>query len=75
MGVLYLDAFVGFFAKFPGHAQYYKPEDITALGETFVTGQDEVDLTSFIKRIVAVRASRSGTLQRRTDFQGIHRQN
>ena len=38
-GNLQLEAFANFFAAFPGLEQYYKMEDITALGEVFVIGQ------------------------------------
>ena len=71
MGVLHLDAFVKFFGEFPTHPSYYNLEDITALGETFVRGQDEVDLKAFSQRLTDCR--RAKNMQRGGGFEGIHR--
>ena len=68
-GNLQLEAFANFFAAFPGLEQYYKMEDITALGEVFVIGQGEVDLQQFLERLV--QCKRAKNMQRSQGFAGI----
>lgn len=57
--ILHLDAFVSFFGEFPQYKSYYKLEDVTALGEIYVVGRDEVDWKSFYDRLVQVRREKN----------------